>query len=112
MPPAHTTAPMALAPMNLRASILPTPAITGTKVRTMGTNLAITNALVPYRSKNTCVRATLRWLNQRESGRSNTAGPNRRPIMYPTWLPTNAAMASTGTTERDRRQMWQPLRFR
>ena len=44
--------------MNVRWSILPTPATTGTNVRTIGTKRAMTIVLVPWRSKNSCALAT------------------------------------------------------
>ena len=64
----------------VRYRMFPTPATTGVKVRTMGTNRAMTIVREPYWSKNSCARSTLACLKNRESGRWNRAGPTRWPI--------------------------------
>jgi len=49
-------------------SLRPTPAITGVKVRTTGTNRASTTAFGPWRSKNSWVRSTYSCLEQTRIG--------------------------------------------
>src|SRR5690349_23030537 len=52
--------------VKLRRRILPTPAITGVKVRTIGTNLARTTVFGPWRSKNALVFSTYFCLKRSE----------------------------------------------
>ena len=69
--------------MNLRKSILPTPATRVTKVRTIGTKRARISARLPYRSKKTWVLSTYDclkiWPMIPVRG-LNSGGPISRPI--------------------------------
>ncbi len=53
----------------VRYFMVPTPATIGAKVRTIGTNLARTIVLTPWRSKKCCALSTYSCLKNRESGR-------------------------------------------
>ena len=90
-PEPQIIAPMALYRLYLRASILPTPAATGTKVRMMGTKRATMTASPPKRSKKPLVRRTFSMLKTPLSLRSKMRGPVLRPMKYPDSPPRNAA---------------------
>ena len=77
---AQNVAPMMLKIVKCRWLIRPTPAITGVKVRTIGTNWARVTALPPCFSKKAPVRSTCSFLNRRESGRLKIDGPARWPM--------------------------------
>ena len=76
----------------------PTPAATGAKVRTTGTNLAIVTASGPKRVKKLSVRVTLFRLKTPDSRRSKILGPDLRPMVYPSLSPRAAETATRSKT--------------
>ena len=75
IPTAQTRAPTRFRTVKERCDILPTPATTGTNVRTTGTNRPRTTASAPRLAKKACARSAFSCRNRRDSGLEKTLGP-------------------------------------
>src|SRR6476620_9259279 len=101
VPPAHITAPLALAARKCGYRIFKAPASGPAKIRSSAMNRPKNTAQTPHLSKSRLASATWpgpKCLGNRFPRRSNSDIPKRRPIEYPIVSPTMAPMVAAAAT--------------
>src|SRR3954468_551584 len=101
VPPAHITAPLALAARKCGYRIFKAPASGPAKIRSSAMKRPKNTAQTPHRAKSCLASATCpgpKCLGKRLPRRSNSDIPKRRPIEYPIVSPTMAPMVAAVAT--------------